>query len=169
MVATNDCGSRASRKADLSRRSPLGEGGFTLVEVLVATVILTIALVSMAELMAITLRMQMIGKNETSAVRLAQSKIDELVSVSFTGAAAATVAVSPADSLDTDQPGYFDSPPDATGVVGNFKRRWRIEDVSPYTNVRQLTVRIIPTVNDRRTNAQIELVTFIRNPAGLGL
>jgi prepilin-type N-terminal cleavage/methylation domain-containing protein len=73
--------------------APTNEKGFTLVEVLIAMVILTVALVSMAELMAVMLRMQMMGRNETAAVRLIQSKVDELVAVSFTGTSAATVAI----------------------------------------------------------------------------
>jgi prepilin-type N-terminal cleavage/methylation domain-containing protein len=69
------------------------ERGFTLIEVLVAMVIMTVALVAMAELMAITLRLQMLGRNETSAVRLVQSKIDQLVAVNFTSAIAGETRV----------------------------------------------------------------------------
>ena len=133
------------------------ERGFTLVEVLVATVILTIGLVAMAELMAITLRMQMLGKNETAAIRLVQSKIDELVAVSFTDAAtSSTVAIG--GSLTSDVATYNDAP------VSGFKRRWEIAAIAGETRVRTLTVRVIPTVNDRRTNAQVQLTTIIRDP-----
>jgi len=129
------------------------ERGFTLVEVLVATVILTVGLVAMAELMAITLRMQMLGKNETAAIRLVQSKIDELVAVTFTSA---TVAVG--GSLTSDVATYNDSP------VSGFKRRWQIAAIAGETRVRTLTVTVIPTINDRRTNAQVQLTTIIRDP-----
>ena len=54
------------------------ERGFTLIEAIVAMMVCTIGLVSMAELMAVTLRLQQLGRNSTSAVRLAQDKIDEL-------------------------------------------------------------------------------------------
>ena len=129
------------------------EGGFTLVEVLIAMVILTVALVSMAEMMAITLRMQMLGRNETAAIRLVQSKMDELVAVNFTSA---TVAVG--GSLTADVANYFDAPADG------FSRRWQIAAIAGETRVRTLTVRVTPTLNDRRTNAQIEIATIIRNP-----
>ena len=46
------------------------ERGFTIIEALFAIVILTIALVSLAELMAITLRMQMLGRNQANPVRV---------------------------------------------------------------------------------------------------
>lgn len=135
---------------------PTNERGFTLIEVLIAMVILTIALVSMAELMAITLRMQMMGRNETAAIRLAQSKIDELVAVDFTGASAASVALG--GSLTADVATYNDTP------AAGLKRRWQIQAIAGETNVRTLTVRLIPDINDRRTNAQLDLVTIIRDP-----
>ena len=129
------------------------ERGFTIVEVLVATVILVIGLVSMAELMAITLRMQMLGKNETAAIRLVQSKFDELVAVTFTNA---SVAVG--GSLTTDVATYNDAP------VSGYKRRWQIAAIAGETRVRTLTVTVIPTNADRRTNAQVQLTTIIRDP-----
>lgn len=132
---------------------PTNERGFTLIEVLIAMVILTIAMVSMAELMAITVRMQMMGRNETAAIRLAQSKVDELVAVNFTNA---TVAVG--GSLTTNVATYNDSPADG------FARRWSIAAIAGETRVRTLTVRVTPTVNDRRTNGVVELTTIIRNP-----
>ncbi len=53
---------------------------------------MTIALVSLAELMAITLRLQMLGRNETAAVRLAQDKIDELMTQNFNTALTVSTA-----------------------------------------------------------------------------
>lgn len=132
---------------------PTDERGFTLIEVLVATVILTVALVSMAELMAVTLRLQMQGRNETAEVRLIQSKIDQLVAVNF---ASATVAVG--GSLSTDVATYNDTP------TPGYKRRWQIAAIAGETRVRTLTVRIVPDIGDRRTNAQVELTTIIRDP-----
>ncbi len=137
----------------MSTNPDRGERGFTLVETLIAMVILTVGLVSMAELMAITLRMQMLGRNETAAIRLVQSKIDELVAVDF---ANATVAVG--GGLDADVADYNDDPEDG------FHRRWQIAEIAGETNVRTLTVRIIPERNDRRTNAQVQLTTIIRDP-----
>jgi prepilin-type N-terminal cleavage/methylation domain-containing protein len=138
----------------LARHSATREGGFTLIEVLVAMVILTVALVALAEMMAITVRMQMMGRNETAAVRLIQSKIDQIVNVNFTTTTSANLG----GSLTADVASYFDTP--ATG----FKRRWLIEAITGETKVRKLTVRIIPTIADRRTNAEVELSTVIRSP-----
>lgn len=129
------------------------ERGFTLVEVLVALVIATIGLVSLAQLMAITLRMQMLGRNETAAIRMAQSKIDQLVAVNFTNA---TVAVG--GSLTSNVTNYNDTP------ESGYLRRWQISAISGETRIRSLTVKVIPTRVDRRTNAEVQLTTIIRDP-----
>jgi prepilin-type N-terminal cleavage/methylation domain-containing protein len=141
----------------MSTSSDRSERGFTLIEVLVAMVILTVALVSMAELMAITLRMQMMGRNETIAIRLVQAKIDELVALDFDDATAGPL-VAVGGGLDADVATYNDDPdPD-------FHRRWQITAIAGETRIRTLTVRVIPEAVDRRTNAQLELTTIIRDP-----
>ena len=146
------------------------ERGFTIIETLVAMVILTIALVSLAELMAVTLHLQMQGRNETSAVRLAQSKIDELVAVNFTDP---NVAVG--GSVTSDVAGYFTIVGSTTATqafasnnqIGGYKIRWQIAAIAGETSIRTLTVRVIPNTNDRRSSAEVELTTIIRNPADL--
>src|SRR6188508_3352533 len=62
------------------------ERGFTLVEAVIALLVLTIGLVAMAELMMVTLRLQQLGRNSTSAVRLAQDKVDQLTTMVDFGA-----------------------------------------------------------------------------------
>lgn len=135
---------------------PTDERGFTLVEVLIAMIILTIALVSLAELMAITLRAQLLGRNETAAVRLAQSKIDELVATDFWPTENPLVTVG--GSLTSNVTNYNDSP------ESGYTRRWQVEAIAGETRIRKLTVRIIPPISDRRTTAQVELTTIIRDP-----
>lgn len=132
------------------------ERGFTLVEVLIATVILTVALVSMAELMAVTIRMQMLGREQTSAVRLAQDKIDELMSQDF-----AVAALGIGGSLTADVADHFDDP------TALYKRRWLVaagpvDPVGIAANLRVVTVRVTPVVTDRRTATAAEITTIIR-------
>ena len=142
-------------------------------------VILTVALVSMAELMAITLRMQQLGRNQTLATRLAQDKIDELMSRNFTFAELAV-----GGSLTADVANHFDVP--AAGTAGNlqYRRRWLVEamnfgDIVSVTDTtvtpaqvnatgvgagttRRVTVRVIPLRNDRRMSTPVDLVTIVR-------
>lgn len=121
-------------------------------------VILTIALVSMAELMAVTLRMQMLGRNQTSAVRLAQDKVDELMSQNFS---AGTLSIG--GSLTSDVTNHFDTPATAT----NYKRRWVVTagpvDVGMAADkLRVVTVRVIPELSDGRVATSTELTTILR-------
>ena len=153
--------------------SNTGERGFTLIEVLFATVILTVGLVAMAELMAITLRMQQLGRNQTMAMRLAQDKVDELMSRNFTFAELAV-----GGSLTADQANHFDVP--AAGTAGNlqWRRRWTVETMNfgdtgitmvggvatavAAAPTRRVTVRVIPITNDRRISNPVDLVTIVR-------
>ncbi len=133
------------------------EAGFTLVEALIAMVVLTIGLVSMAELLAVTLRLQQLGRSETEAVRLAQDKLDQLMSLNF--AAAAEIQLNGVDSLASNVANYFDTVP-------GYTRRWDIaagpdSAAGPVATIRQVTVRVIPDVTDNRTAATYELVTII--------
>lgn len=134
---------------------------------LVAITVLTVALVSLAELMAITLRLQQLGRNQTAATRLAQDKIDELMSQNFT-AAQLTVG----GSLDNDVANHFDVP------AGNnqYRRRWTVTALNfgdqgnlggvmtPVAagSTRLVTVRVIPIVSDRRISPAVDLVTIVR-------
>jgi len=118
-------------------------------------VILTVALVALAEMMAITMRMQMMGRNQTAAARMIQGKIDQLVNLNFF--APINPLANVGGSITSDVTGYFD-----TDVAG-YKRRWQIEAISGETEVRKLTVRVIPDINDRRTNADLQLSTVIRS------
>lgn len=122
-------------------------------------VILTVALVSMAELMAVTLRLQQLGRNQTSATRLAQDKIDELMSQNW--AIAPQLAVG--GSLTADQANHFDIPANAP----NYRRRWVVADGPvdapvPAGRLRVITVRVIPEVTDRRTYTPTDLTTIVR-------
>jgi len=136
--------------------------GFTLIEVLIAMVILTIALVSMAELMAITLRMQQLGRNQTLAMRLAQDKVDELMSRNFTFAELAV-----GGSLTADVANHFDVPAAGTAANLNYRRRWFVETIAsdngaPADSLRRVTVRVIPVRNDRRISNPVDIVTIVR-------
>jgi hypothetical protein len=144
-------------------------------------VILTVALVSMAELMAITLRMQQLGRNQTAATRLAQDKIDELMSRNFTFA-----ELGVGGSLTADVANHFDVPGAGTAANLQYRRRWLVEAMNfgdtvqvttppaggnpaVVNNVaiaagttRRVTVRVIPLRNDRRMSTPVDITTIIR-------
>jgi len=131
------------------------ESGFTLVEVVVAMLVFTVGIVALAQLMAVTMQMQAHGRNQTSAVRLAQDRLDQLMSLNFDTSAPVQITVG--DSLSENVENYFD-----TDIAG-YTRRWMIEagpDGDP--DLRQITIRVIPDVQDRRTATPFELMSIIR-------
>ncbi|MFA5909985.1 MAG: hypothetical protein WC815_14490 [Vicinamibacterales bacterium] len=118
-------------------------------------VILTIGLVSLAELLAVTMRLQQLGRNETSAVRLAVDLMDHLRSQNFDLAA----NIQPGGSLTADVANYNDTVP-------GYRRRWVVaagplSAAGAEPNLREITVRVIPEVTDGRTTSTYELVTII--------
>jgi hypothetical protein len=130
--------------------------------VLIAMVIMTVGMVALAQMMAVTLRMQMLGRNETNAARLAQTKIDELVGAVPQWTTNASIAVG--GSLTANVTNYNDAP--AAGYI----RRWVVVagPADPGSNagdLRVVTVRVIPTNTDNRTAAAVDLTTLLRNPS----
>ncbi len=147
------------------------ERGFTLVEAVVAMMVCTIGLVAMAELMAVTLRLQQLGRNSTSAVRLAQDRVDVLTTMNF----ATSPSMACGGSVVANVANYNDTPMRDNGTPNNtaddtvtkgYRVRWMVAagpDGDP--NLRTVSVRVIPDVNDRRTASPYNLVTIIRGVA----
>lgn len=134
------------------------ERGFTLAEVVVAMFVCVVGLMGMAQMLAVTLRMQQLGRNSTSAVRMAQDKIDELSAMNFGSAA----AVQCGGSLSSNVTNYNDIPV-INGQNQPYRRRWLVQagpDADP--QLRQVTVRVIPDIGDRTRLSQVELVSVIR-------
>ena len=61
-----------------------GEEGFSLIEAMVATGILSVALVSLADLLAMATRANVASRNATRAVILAEQKMEQLKSLAWT-------------------------------------------------------------------------------------
>lgn len=122
---------------------------------MVAMMVATIGLVSLASLLAVTIRMQQLGRNSTQAVRLAQDKIDELTTLNF----ATSAAVSCGGSITANVANHNDTP---TSVAG-YTRRW-VVSAGPDADLklRQVTVRVTPNVGDRRVASPFDLTTIIR-------
>ena len=105
--------------------------------------------------------MQQLGRNSTSAIRMAQDKIDELSSMNFNDPIASP-QVQCGGSLTADVANYNDVPV-VNGQAQPYRRRWLVQagpDLD--ANLRQVTVRLIPDNVNRTTNAQYELVSVIR-------
>ena len=138
-------------------RSPVNnERGFTLIEALVATLVLTIGLLAMAELLAVSLRMHQLGRNSTTATRLAQDKFEEMMKMNFN----TNPAISPvtcASALASNVTSCWDAPANS-----GFIRRWQVA-AGPTVRLRTVTVRVIPESTDMRVGTDFTVTSLIRS------
>jgi prepilin-type N-terminal cleavage/methylation domain-containing protein len=124
------------------------DDGFSLLEVLVATSIMTVGVAALAQLAGLSLYANVPARRTTVAPVLAQQKIEELVAEAAVGG----LAPSPAGTLASDVAGYCDfvdraGRPLGAGPVAPadsaYARRWSIEPLpaSPaHTSILQVLV-----------------------------
>lgn len=158
------------------------EGGFSLIEVLAATAILTVALVSLAQLFAVSTKANVSAKATTYAAILAEQKMEQLRSMTFgydalglpltdtttditvvpertTGGTGLTP--SPTGTLSSNVQGFCDFL-DANGVSlgsgttpptnGLYTRRWSIEPLPTNPN-NTLVLQVLVTKLKNRGSA----------------
>jgi hypothetical protein len=124
--------------------------GFGLLEVIVATTTLIVALSALAQLLSAATLATGRARTMTLAAVLAQQKIEDLVPGAALGGAG--LGASPSDALDRDVDGYSDFV-DASGVVVGlgtmapaaavYRRRWSIEPLS--TSAVTLVLHVVVT------------------------
>lgn len=122
--------------------------GFTLVEVLLSVVILTVGILLIAELQITGAKGNKNSKDMSSAVILAESKIEELKDVGFSSL------------IDGNFPVGTILPIDPSGASGGiFTRRWKIR---PYKNSSSMKY-VVVNVNwaDKGRSHTISLDTIL--------
>jgi prepilin-type N-terminal cleavage/methylation domain-containing protein len=123
--------------------------GFTLVEVLISMLILTIGMIAVAGLLAMATQMQIGAREAARSTRLAQDKIDELMKLNFSSAPAVAVG----GDLDANATNYWETP------FEGITLRWAVA-AGPTDDLRVLTLRV---VNLRAQQyRQTDLATIIR-------
>lgn len=130
-------------------RPAAAEAGFSLIELMVALVLLGIGILSIANLFPLGSRSQLRDRMRTSAADLAQQKMEQI----------RTVAWSHAD-LDVG------THPSASGESltltdeGSFNRRWIVEaQPGAFADMKKVTVRVIWRY---QTPDTVDLVTYFR-------
>ena len=134
----------------------LRRGGFTVVELLVAMLVLAVAIVTMAGLMTQTRRMQGLAYSRAELTTLGESKLEEL------RAAAVAVSTPPASltaggSLTADVAGKSDETTSASGR--RYRRRWLVA-AGPEGSV-QVTLRVMPSRSSLHELSQLDFNTII--------
>jgi hypothetical protein len=137
------------------RAAPGADAGFSLVEVLGATLVLVFGLVSLAYLLVATLQMHGVAANSAQATRLAQGKFDELLRLDYATAAQVQVTPVGVDSLAANVTPYFDTP------VPGVTRRWRVQAGPANTQTRVVTVRVLVRPQTA-VGRQLELTSLLR-------
>ena len=128
--------------------------GFSLIEVMVAIVILTVGLLSLAQMMVLATNSNMLSGRMTSSSSLAKEQLERLKATPFYSDVAArtrSVALQPGGSLTDSEAGYvqfFDSEGQPVDGPGDalYEVRWQITDVPtamPLEMVR-IDVRCMP-------------------------
>ena len=111
---------------------PSGQKGFTLVEVVMATMLLVIGIGIIATVTSGIVRKNFHSQNHTQAVVLAQNKIEELLAEGYEGA-----------DLTAGEYENPDNPINATAdSSGMFYQSWKIEDVKPIPRSKYITSNI---------------------------
>jgi type IV pilus assembly protein PilV len=120
--------------------------GFTLIEILIAMIILSIAFLGLAGLMIQTTKNNSFGGRITEAATVAQDKLEELRATSWVAITAGSDRIS------------------VNGM--NFNRNWTTVPnaiVAPYTEPTLNTITIVVNWNDQ-ANHTMRVISAIANP-----
>lgn len=120
--------------------------GFSLVELVIALLMLTFGLLSLASAMASTIVGQRVASSRGELTVVAESKLDELRGIGSTVATSPLrVALNIGGSVTTATAGY----PDTVVTADNrsYQRRWVI--ANGVAGTRKVTIRVFPIARER--------------------
>jgi prepilin-type N-terminal cleavage/methylation domain-containing protein len=137
--------------------SPRSEAGFTLVELLLAIIVLTVGLLGMASTMASMIRYQDLSAVQADMTALGDHKIEQLRVVAMHTPA----LLAPGGSLTVPTAQYVDT---LVERGRTFIRLWTV--AAGPGGAQQVTVRVRPQVDDARTPAQLDFNTLIQIMTG---
>lgn len=108
------------------------ERGFTLVEVMICTLILTTGMLAIAGLLGVSTQMQIGAREAARSMRLAQEKVDQLMKLDFDTADEIAVG----GSLTENSENHFEEP------LGGITVRWAVA-AGPVEDTRVVTIRVV--------------------------
>lgn len=118
-----------------ARRTERNDEGFSLIEVMVAIVILTVGLLSLAQMMVVATNSNSLSGRMTSCAALAKEQLERIKAAPFYTNPAALVRnpiLAPGGDIDSTVGGYsqlYDTNGLPAAANGMFEVRWAIIDV----------------------------------------
>jgi type IV pilus assembly protein PilV len=129
-------------------KTPIGNGrgtsrrGFTLVELMIAIMVISVGLLGMGSVMGSSTQLQSISISRTEMTTAAENKMEELrVYAATPSTSALRVKVAVGGSLAVPVAGYSDSTQSLSGRW--YTRRWEIQ--AGVAGTRQTTIRVVPS------------------------
>jgi Tfp pilus assembly protein PilV len=135
------------------------EAGFSLLEVLFATTILTVAIVAIAQVIALATRANLASRTTALATLFAAQKVEQLRALAWTFDAAGVpvsdtttggtgLSASPSDALARDVAGYCDLLDGSGRTVlhagaASFTRRWAITPLAAHPGTLVIQVSVV--------------------------
>jgi Tfp pilus assembly protein PilV len=116
------------------------ERGSSLVEALVATLLVSTGVVTMVQLLSIAAVTNLAARRSTVAAIVAEQKLEELRTLPFE-----YLQTSPSSTLEQNTAGYVD-------YVGIYTRRWSIEPVSS-TPGTSLVIQVLVTTGNEASRS----------------
>ena len=129
-----------------------GDGGFTLIEVLIAMALIAVVVVGLAGLITLAVRVAQGAREQTLASILAAQKLEQLRSTPGSS------GPMPGGSLDTSLPGYADWLDERGQLAGGagvavYVRRWAVAPAPSLSNVAVLSVLVSTVARDAQAPA----------------
>ena len=131
--------------------------GFTLLEVIVAIVVLTVALLGLAQMIMVSVEQYAFARWDTKATQVAQSKLENLKSL-FSGEV--ETGVDDADLVTGDhgpEMVTLAAPSSTWGEPSDFWVRWQISDLTGGQKL--IAINVTPPVPNPRQNETITLMS----------
>ena len=136
------------------------ERGFTLIELMIASLVLIVGLAAVATMISYALTSNLITKNESLALSLAERELERIKGLSINDtlltAGGSTVASNGKISYSGSAVANYGravTVPDAyqVGKSANFDVRWNVTDIA--TNIKKITIASVRTGESGRFNA----------------
>jgi type IV pilus assembly protein PilV len=132
--------------------------GFTLVELMMAIVMLAFGLLGLAGLMVSSTQVQQLATTRAQMTLVAESKLEELRSYGMTAANDPLRArLNVGGSVTAATAGYADS---AQAPGGRwYYRRWQIVD--DIAGMRRVNLRVVPLYDDKYVSRRVQFTTLV--------